>query len=157
MRHLPHLSHLFRLLLGAVLDMAGNFLAAVVKASGSAHARTVENSTAHQRAGGFRGTGTAAGNGLNGTHASGAGPAAGHPAVGTDSAPAPGTSRLDSTLSTTDPTGSTGPVDLPAPPTNHRIRASGATSSSGRSLHGRASAGSTAPSLWPRTRSTGLA
>lgn len=49
MCHPPHVSHLFRLLPGAVLGMAGNTRAAMVTASGSTLVRTVENSTAHQR------------------------------------------------------------------------------------------------------------
>ncbi|MET7368847.1 cellulose binding domain-containing protein [Streptomyces sp. NPDC005566] len=49
MRHPPHLSHLFRLLLGAVLATAGLVAAPMVPASGSAHGRTVEHSTVSQR------------------------------------------------------------------------------------------------------------
>lgn len=77
MLHLPHVSHLFRLLPGAVLGVAGSALPATATASGSALVRTVENSTAQHRAGGFRGSGIAAGNGLTGTHANSAGSATG--------------------------------------------------------------------------------
>lgn len=52
MRHPPHVSHLFGLLPGAVLGMAGNARPAMVTASGSTLVRTVENGTAHQRDGG---------------------------------------------------------------------------------------------------------
>ncbi|MFB4426760.1 hypothetical protein C5F59_037445 [Streptomyces sp. QL37] len=80
MLHPPHVSHLFRLLPGAALGVAGNALPATATASGSALVRTVENSTAQHRAGGFRGSDTEAGDGLNGTHAIDAGSATGFPA-----------------------------------------------------------------------------
>lgn len=56
MRHPPHLSHLFRLLLGAVLATAGTAAAPMVTASGSAPACTVECSTVSTWDGGFQGS-----------------------------------------------------------------------------------------------------
>ncbi|MFD9500064.1 cellulase family glycosylhydrolase [Streptomyces sp. NPDC060035] len=56
MRHPPHLSHLYRLLLGAVLATAGTVAAPMVTASGSAPACTVEYSTVSQWDGGFQGS-----------------------------------------------------------------------------------------------------
>lgn len=84
MRHPAHLSHLFGLLLGAVLGMARGTAAAMVTASGSALVRTVENSTAHQWDGGTRKAGTAAGDSPIRTGAYSAGLAADLPASAAD-------------------------------------------------------------------------
>ncbi|MFC9860247.1 MULTISPECIES: cellulase family glycosylhydrolase [unclassified Streptomyces] len=53
--HLPHVRHLFRLLLGAVLTTAGIVVGPVAPASGSAPVCTVEYTAANQWDGGFQG------------------------------------------------------------------------------------------------------
>jgi len=111
MRQLPHLSHLFRLLPEAALDMAGSAVASMVTASGSALVHTVDTSAAPRRDGGSHEASTAAGGSRNGAHANGAGTAAVFLAAGAGPDPATGESRRDSTLRTADPAGSTGPVD----------------------------------------------
>lgn len=54
--HLPHVRHLFRLLVGTALATAGIAVAPVVTASGSAPACTVEYTTVGQWDGGFQGS-----------------------------------------------------------------------------------------------------
>lgn len=89
MRHPSHFSHLFKLLLGAVLATAGVAAARMAAASGSAPVRTVD--------GGIQEAGTAAGTRPDGTSAIGAssGPTGSTaPAVlsaSTDGLPEPGT------------------------------------------------------------------
>ncbi|WSY28689.1 cellulose-binding domain-containing protein [Streptomyces sp. NBC_00887] len=131
MRHPPHLSHLFRLLLGAVLATAGLVAAPMVTASGSAPACTVEHSTVSQRDGGFQGSVTltdlgaassavtTASEGWNGALANGARVISGFLASGAGSGSTPGAFGLNGTLCTADPdpdpTDPTDPAEPPAP------------------------------------------
>lgn len=108
MRHLPHLSHLLTLLLGAVLATAGGPAALKAAVSGSAPVRTVY--------GGARKVATAAGARLYRASANSAGHTAGLLASGAGSDSAPGAPRDHGTLRTTDPAGATAPVDLSARP-----------------------------------------
>lgn len=148
MRHLPHLSHLFRLFSGAASAMAGSTVATMVTASGSARVPTAETGTASQGGGSHEADATT-GDSLNGTRANGAGSAAVFLAAGAGRTPQPvppgSTARSAPRIRPAPPVR----WILPPPPPDRPERRCGTTSSSSTPLHGRASAGVTAPPLCP--------
>jgi len=143
MRHLPHLSHLLTLLLGAVLATAGGPAALKAAVSGSVPVRTVY--------GGARKVAVAAGARLYRASANRAGHTAALLASGAGSDSAPGASRDHGALRTTDPAGTTAPVDLSARPLGLLAPAARGTELVGAALSRATVGGSAETALTPLT------